>query len=315
MSAVHCEGCGRFCRYDTFNKQWWCDRCERSSVPRISWPDPLPRHLSATSLSMASRCPEQFRHRYILGEKAPPFGALVWGDADHYAIEQSMRAKIDTHEDWPVEDVLDAFMTRLRQSVDEHGGELEIDWGRSNLDEVKDLGARLVHTYHKQVSPLVQPVRVEQKVELTTAGLPVVVIGYLDLETQASVIDRKTSSRKIQRPKPEHRLQGAIYQAATLKPMEWHVGTKTKLPAVYTSRDLPGLRDEYDPVLISRTFERVTNLVRRLSDYMSKYGPDQPWPTEAPNIGWLDDICGSCGWGPRGNNTCHWWATEQRVAA
>lgn len=272
----------------------------------IVWDEALPAHLSATQLSMFSRCPEQYRQRYLLGRKERPGAALVWGSADHYAHEVNFRQKIESHEDLPTGDVLDAFADGIAKSLDEHGGELEVEWGRVRLADVKDRGAQLVATYHSRVSPLVQPLAVEEKFELEVPGLPVPIIGYIDTETERAIIDRKTSSAKVTAPKPSWRLQGTLYQAAKRKPVSWHVGTKTKVPAVYTSLhpETPALHVPFEPTYVNVTLQRVTFLVESIARLFALYGPDNPWPTTAPDVGWRDNFCGYCGYRPE----CTWWA-------
>jgi hypothetical protein len=51
-----------------------------------AWPERI-EHLSASSIGMFRRCPEQFRHRYILGEKERPGEALLIGSAFHTGLE------------------------------------------------------------------------------------------------------------------------------------------------------------------------------------------------------------------------------------
>src|SRR5262245_12765341 len=87
------------------------------------WPDGLRTHLSASSLTMLGRCPEQFRRVYLKGERQRPGAALVWGSADHYAHEQNFAQKIVSHVDIPEGDVALAFAEGFDQKVESEGGE------------------------------------------------------------------------------------------------------------------------------------------------------------------------------------------------
>lgn len=268
------------------------------------WPAPLPGHLSASSLKTFSRCPEQWRRYYLKGERERPGAALVWGSADHYAHETNFRQKIVTREDLPLGDVMDAFAQGVAESIDSYGGELEVEWGRVRLADVKDTGSRLVAAYHMKVSPLVYPVEngVEERFEIQVDQVPVPVIGYVDVETDKTVLDAKTASARVEEPKPEWRLQALLYQAARLKPVEFHVKTKTKTPAVYTARDYPGLRVPLNEAYVERQLDRVRYLVRRIAALFLEFGPDEPWPSTAPDVGWRDQVCNFCGYRPN----CAW---------
>ena len=270
-----------------------------------AWNELLPDHLSASSLTMFARCPEQWRNRYVLGIKSRPGAALIWGGADHFAHETNFAQKIESFTDLPLNAVQDAFRDGVRQRIEDSGGFGEIEWGRiDGAAEIIDRGVGLVAAYHNAVSPLVQPVAVEQRFSLEYPWCPVPIIGYIDLETEPRIIEGKTSGQKVSRPKPEWRLQAKLYQAARRKPVSWHLRVKTRVPAVYTARDLPGLASEYSETQVDLALVRVRRLVSRISEFYKRYGPDRPWPTDAPNIGWKDDFCGFCGYRP----DCAWWA-------
>jgi hypothetical protein len=270
--------------------------------PTPGWPPELREHLSASSLRMLATCPEQFRRVYVRGERQRPGAALVWGSADHYAHEQNFAQKIDSHEDIPQADIELAFAEGFDRSIASNGGEEEVDWGEDRPGDLKDRGVRLAATYHEQVSPRVQPVAVEKPVALEL-GLAVPVVGRLDIETDETVIEGKTATAKKAKPEPQWRLQGALYQLATGKPLEWHVKTKTKVPAVYTPAEEPGLRFVASRLLLDATIERTHRLVASMLALYAAYGPDGPWPTGAPDYGWACDYCGF-------RPDCAWWRDD-----
>lgn len=266
----------------------------------LSWPLILPRHLSASSLGLLQRCPEQWRRRYLLFERDRLNGAIVWGAADHYAHEVNFRQKITSHEDLPLEDVKQAFATGFDEKTAEGNG--EVDWGDDKPGEMKDAGVKLAAAYHQHVSPLVQPVAVEERFEIDVPGVPVPLVGFMDVRTAGEAIERKTSGRKEVVPKPRWRIQGLIYQLANQTPVDWHVSTKTKTPAVYTPANEPGLR-----LADSRaglTERLVLNLAQQIVSLHDTYGPDDPWPGAITD----DWACLYCPHGPRGLANCHWWS-------
>jgi hypothetical protein len=266
------------------------------------WPAPLGAHLSASQLTMLQRCPEQWRRRYLCGEVERPGAAMVWGAADHYAHEQNFRQKIDSRVDLPVDDVKDAFADGLDRAIERNGGLSEIAWGDDDPADVKDKGVLLVEAYHRQVSPTVQPVQVEQRFEARILGVPVPIVGYIDLETATAGIERKTAKAKVSTIKPGWRIQGLLYQSVIRKPVDWHVSTKTKTPGVWTPELAPGLRLEPNPAMVNATGRLVRNLATMLLAFYDTFGPDDPWPGAITH----DWACQYCGY----RKNCDWWAGQ-----
>src|SRR5579871_349320 len=124
-------------------------------------------HLSATSTSMFMRCPEQFRRRYVLGEKERPGGALVLGRGFHFAQETNFRQKLETYRDLPMDDVVGAYHAGWDQEVAKYGGAGEIEWDdRLKPDTLRHRGEELVRQYHLAVAPKMQPTTVEEEFNL-----------------------------------------------------------------------------------------------------------------------------------------------------
>ena len=262
----------------------------------------LPRdHLSASSIGTFARCPEQFRRRYLLGLKERPGAALIWGAADDFAHTTNFTQKIDSHEDLSADDVKLAFAEGFDRSVERDGGAGEVDWGETKPGDLKDAGVRLVEVYHRSVSPKVQPLAVQRKFSYAIEGVPVPIIGYIDLEQAESLNEWKVVSRAEKQPKPQWRTQGRLYQAATGKPLAWHLKARTKTPAVYTPETAPGLYLPFSAQAIAATEERIRGIVATLLHFLATYGPDEPWPSSAPGYGWA---CGFCAW----RSDCAWWA-------
>lgn len=267
-----------------------------------TWPVELPDHLSATQIGMWQRCREQYRRRYVLGEKERPGAALVWGKADHKAHEHNFAQKIISGEDVPVAEVEEAFAASFDSEVDKLGGASEVVWDEKPSD-LKDAGVRLVGAYHRQVSPSVQPTAVEQRFEVSVPKLPVPVVGWIDLETAGSAIERKTAKAATKKVEPKWILQGLLYQAVREKPVDYHVSVKTKTPAVWTPAEAEELRLPPNERMVAATQVLVQNTAQEINAYWQTFGPEQPW-TGALSHPWA---CRFCGWGPRGNNTCFWW--------
>jgi hypothetical protein len=269
-----------------------------------AWGTVLPARFSASQAKQASRCLEEYRLNYVIGRRPQQKSIfLVWGTADHEAANLNFRQKINTGADLPVSDVQDAFRSSVRAQV-EGSDNFDIDWGDVTPGHLIDHGAMMVAAYHTLVAPTVQPTRVEAEFQVELDGLPPI-RGFIDVETESTIIDRKTSSRMTRTVKPEWRLQSNLYQLAVPKPCEWHVVTRTKTPGVYASHmdGFDGLRWEYDAHRSSMAVLRLRELVSSIEQSLEVYGPDHPWPTTAPDTGWNDDYCGRCDF----RSQCEWW--------
>lgn len=275
-----------------------------SVVEPLVWPDVLPPHLSATQLAMLERCPEQFRQRYILGRREPPGAAMLWGSADGKAHGENFGQKIKTHEDIPTEDVREAFAWHLDLEIDAVGGASEVDWRDDTPATVKDRGVELVAYYHEMVSPTIQPTDVEAKVEVEVPGVPVPFIGYIDVDTEHSAIERKTARGRSEQIPPHYRVQTLGYALATRRPVEVHISTRTAKPAVYTPLDTPGLRLEYDESVPARAERMIQARARLLVRLFDEFGPDNPWPDAVGTMAWHMPVCDLCGY----RDACSWWS-------
>ena len=267
--------------------------------PLPSWPAGLPDHLSASQITMYQRCREQYRRRYVLGERERPGAALVWGSADHYAHEQNFAQKIDSHEDLPVADVEEAFAEGFDRAVERSGGESEIQWGDDKPGTLKDDGTKLVAHYHRLVSPKVQPVAVEREFSLVLLSVPVPIVGRIDVETAGPGIERKTARRAESQPKPDWRLQGLVYQLEHGRSVDFHVSVKKKTPEIIT----PESNERFSLPYVERTVRTAERLVAHtaasiVSDY-ERLGPDEPWTGAVTHV-WA---CSFCGFKP----SCPWW--------
>lgn len=285
------------------------------------------QYVSPAQIKTAKRCLEQYRRRYVLGEKEAPNHRMVWGGADHTAQEMNYRQKLVSGTDLPPGEVEVAFAAALDERVEQEGGPAEVVWddkqpymtaptARKAMAEVKDRGAKLAGFYAREVAPAVQPTSVEQEFTTKIEGLPVPVFGYIDLVAtepivgdepepgtirEPRVIERKTTGQR--RISGEWIVQGRVYQLEVPIPVNFHLSLKLKNPAVSAGEFIyPVPSRDLIIAQVQRTMAEVAFCYRI-------YGPDQPWP-DAIHHAWA---CGYCGWGPKGKNDCPWW-NDQRWA-
>lgn len=287
----------------------------------LTWPADLD-HFSASSVKMAVRCPEQWRQRYVLGRKTPPAAALILGRADHKAIEHSLSQKMTSYTDLGSKEVMDKFVQVAEEEVERDGGfaEMEIKDGkdmvkgiakkRQVFGEQKRSGATLAAAYNTQVARSLQPVAIEEPIELHV-GLPVKITGYIDLVAAIGapgkppldgaplqIIDRKRAARRgVQ---AEWRLQADVYQLARPIPFSWHLSLHNN-GTIVTPQDDEVLVNPVAPP--ERTILFFEQIIAEIGHLYQRYGPDAPWPTK----GKLHPFaCGYCGYRDR----CWGWADE-----
>ncbi len=173
-------------------------------MPQNSIPDD---YLSATRVNMFMRCSMQYYFRYCEGLIAPPSGAMSLGSSVHIANKHNLDQKRQTHEDLPVDEVLDKFSTDFTERSHETA------WyeGDDPL-AFKDQGIGLVREYHKVIAPGVQPKSVEGEFSIPFKNKNWVFIGRTDLIDSDDVI-RETKTIRATPPRAEsgHWLQAVAY--------------------------------------------------------------------------------------------------------
>ena len=259
-------------------------------------------HLSPSSLGMARRCLEQFRRRYVLGEKERPGEAAIVGSVVHSALEWNYEQKIASHTDRPIAEVIEYLDDQAVPNVlNERGGAEEVEWDGKDpvaaLDLARDDARRVTSAYYRVVVPRIQPIAVEQKIRVRPPQLPVTLIGYIDLETELRVIDTKTGKRANTSIKPSWRLQADVYANVVGKPVEYHTISRAKAPTITTPVERGDDLVVY-PGNVEALYTSLGQLAQLVEFCWLTYGPDEPWPT----TGRIGDFtmnklpCEFCGW-------------------
>lgn len=254
--------------------------------------------ISASAIALLIQCPEQYRLRKI--KKIPETMGVdrFVGIVDHAVHGENFSQKIYTATDLDTRAMEAQYTVKWDSTIADEGAPV---W-ESPIEETYDLGLRMMQLYHEVASPDIQPVRVEERFEQKSKGWPVPLVGYPDIETKDCIIERKTTSQKVSKPKSKWVVQGRIYSLVLDKPVRYDVVTKQKTPQVVTAADSPEL------MIDKRHYDSTANMVAQalttLDDYWVRYGPDNPWPTHGLYHDWL---CGYCAFGPRYGNNCVAW--------
>lgn len=169
-------------------------------------------HLSYSSISTYLLCGHAWKQRYVDHVETPTAPALVTGSAFHDAAEAYISGKsTDLEAAWD-----EAWARQLERNSN-------IAWDTPIAAEAaRDDGRRLVRA--KPVVKLLGELRAnfdpetcwtEKRIELRVPGVPVPIIGYIDLCTKDGVPgDFKTASRMWSDAKSSNELQPLFYLAA-----------------------------------------------------------------------------------------------------
>jgi hypothetical protein len=275
----------------------------RIQIPRRLPPrydgQPL-QHLSHSSYSRFVLCPEDWRRRYVLGEKTAPSGSMFLGRQVDDAITLYYRHILDHGERLSVDQLKDAFWDGWKAAAEAEREQLGIAWETDlREDRAFKLGLDAVElTFSELIPHLGEPVAVQRRVEYTLApGLEWSVVCYLDLETRRSdagallsaVADYKVKTTPLSQHKADHDFQPAVYlagrwlegdpaaqfcfaQIAKPGPRRKQIGASI----VTTSRSTGQLRG---------ALVRIAQVARQIVTNYERFGPDEPWGFADPG-GW-----------------------------
>jgi hypothetical protein len=271
---------------------------EGPSQGLVSLSDHL-RHLSASSIGMLMRCPRQFQHRYLRGEKERPGEAIVLGSMFHETLEWNYVQKIQSHVDQPISDAVQYLHdVAVPKVIEENGGADNIQWDAEPEACISD-AERITSAYYRHVVPRIQPTATEQKFTIEVPGVEVPIIGYIDVQEEERTLDTKTGRQASRKVKPSWQLQGRMYAFATQKPTEYHSISRAKTPTIVTALESA---DMIVPVPTEQQMTEFTKLVNVAADllrhFMGTYGVDDEWPTWGAIPDFSRNVlpCDFCGW-------------------
>ncbi|MFA5466560.1 MAG: PD-(D/E)XK nuclease family protein [Candidatus Izemoplasmatales bacterium] len=196
------------------------------------------QHLSYSSISMFLDCPEAWRRKYIAKEQTMSSPALAFGSAFHGSVEKYIAGEDSLLGLWGTE-------WKAASSDDKN-----IYWDLDTPEEHYNEGIRLlsdpvIQKGIEQIKPLylesdgaLKPM-IEERVELRVPGVPIPIIGFIDVILEdGTPADLKTSRAKWTEAKASDSLQSLFYLAALNQAgfeINWKfthfIFVKTKTPA------------------------------------------------------------------------------------
>jgi len=269
-------------------------------------------HISATQYTMAAKCWEQYRRRYIFGERIPPGIALLQGSGFHIGAETNMRQKIDSHVDLPASEIVEAAVAGFDQRAAEGYALTDDEACRGEkivLGQAKDQLVGLAKCHAAEQAPDYQPVAVEHTTRILFPNATHDMLAVTDLRDDAGrVTDFKTAGRKPPQKDADESVQLTIYAAAyqietgqSPSEVRLDVVTKTKTPARHVLRSARG-RGDYTALL-----SRINAMLATIAAF-EKEGLE-PWPAAPVGQWWCSPkFCGY--W-----RTCPHVNSERQAAA
>lgn len=150
--------------------------------------------LSISQVRTWLRCPRQWGYRYLGGYKEPPRWVMRAGTGMDDTLTVHNRGKMEG-KGLNLSSAQDFFRDRVRELADTDG--LPKD---QEMATVIDDGTKMLPLYYKDFDPIVEPVTVQQKTEISVDGVPM--LGYIDLVRKASDGHLITSDYKFTSRRP-----------------------------------------------------------------------------------------------------------------
>ena len=173
-------------------------------------------HLSYSSISSYQLCPLGWRMRYVDKIKTPTSPNLVFGSAFHETIEQLITI-LEPGENPP--SPVEVWSEKWKGAISK-----DVTWENEKPEEMGNLGIRMLG--HPDSRAMIGKLAValewedggplvEKKVELRVPGVPIPIIGYIDLlGTDGVPYDLKTAGKSWTQDQAAKESQPTYYLAA-----------------------------------------------------------------------------------------------------
>jgi len=161
----------------------------------------IPDHFSWSQINMLYRCGEQYRRRYVGGERTPPGFAFARGRSADEATNKNLTEKMNTGMPLEIDDVyaaaadaFDALVEREEHVVDGIYSDLEPE---AAAGKAKDEAVAMAGLHAGEVAPSITPTAVQPRLEIAPSDvLPVTFVSILDVIDNKDVVrDTKTSQK------------------------------------------------------------------------------------------------------------------------
>lgn len=231
-------------------------------------------HLSASSINLFLRCPRQWQRRYVLQEEDETVSeALISGSAVHLALSRVLKG----------------------ESPGDYWGDVMAEEARTivfkNEEAARGQAEAWIYHYYEQIGKYLNVEETEKEIQIEVPGVPIPVVGFVDIVTPERIIDVKTTGYLNRNVKlnPEWRLQAHIYQLADPKPAEFHVLTRAKADPLIVPADKAD-KLYIAPVDPYKTASTILHTYNAIEDCVRRYGAEMEWPGN-PVHEWASKYC------------------------
>lgn len=260
--------------------------------------------LSASALACYMTCPEQFRRKYVLGERTATLGKMLAGTAAHATVEATIRHALAGNGLATAPQLAATYDASFDQAVESAASRGGVEWGSAEKrpldgDTARQIGRDAVQAYALEGLPMVLAsgvVGVEETFALEVPLCPVPIVGLVDVAGVKHSVDLKFGEKSASRVQPYWVVQARVYGLARRLPVDFH--TATWAGKVQTEQTHPGLRFAWDAAQAVLAARMIADVCRSILDLERLRGRDSPWPGTLTST-----FCPSCDFRP----DCAWW--------
>lgn len=216
-------------------------------------------HLSYSSISAYVSCGMYWKLKYVDKLPAPTSPALLFGSATHGAVEAYLLKGNFAS------DLVDEFRKSWAEQLEKNPN---VSWGMDTPEAMENDGIRILQ--HPDVVAGINAIapgdgvglKIETKVEIRVPGVPIPLVGYIDIITKDGIPgDFKTSGTKWSPEKALNEIQPLVYLAALNqldpKHTQWnfrhYVIVKTKTP------QFQAIEHTHNPAQLMWLFKMIKN--------------------------------------------------------
>lgn len=236
-------------------------------------------------ISMFTKCAEQYRRRYILGEKFPPGSGAACGTGMHKGAELDLTRKIETGQLAATEEVTEAARDAVVKTFDSpEGVTFTEDEQAEGVGKVKakaiDAAVSCASTHHSGLAPLANPLQVERKWVLDIDNFPFGLAGTIDCDEGDIVWDWKTAAKTPPADEAKNSGQITMYSLAkfahdkVIPTFRLGYVVKTKTPKVVV-QETRRTREDFQPLI--RAMERIAEAIDKEIFPFSAWMAPRPW--------------------------------------
>jgi hypothetical protein len=169
-------------------------------------------HLSYSSISAFLACGQAWRYHYLDKVPTPGVPELVFGSAFHNTVEEIVSTPPPAADTWSTK-TNELWSTHWNKQIESTPN---IEWEKDTPEGYFNQGVKMLQSPEIIEGILsIKGGEIEKRVELKVPGVPVPIIGYIDVIDQNGIpYDLKTSSRAWTQDRALNELQPVYYLAA-----------------------------------------------------------------------------------------------------